>query len=403
MAAQTVPLAGVIPSDDLAALTKLGAAANRAGAHLWVVGGAVRDAFLKRLVVDIDLTSDMPAAELAEAMGIEARARTRFSTVKLRVGARTMDLATIRSEHYARPGALPTVALGTMADDLARRDFTINAMAASLAPGDFGALTDDHGGLADLEAGIIRGLHPATFQDDATRALRAVRYAAKLGFHLHPATRRWLRRDLAHIDAISPARIHRELVRTLTEPTSAKALLLAHRLGLLAALDPTLGGGDPAKRLRLASRDGLTSDALLGVLLSQASPGSAAKRLGLTARERRVAEHVHRLLREDALTTPRLQASRVADILGDAPEAAVAAVAALRSVETRRNLRRYDIRARTRPTLDGHELLAMGIPQGERIGTIMRALARAVLDGKVKTRRGEVSFVHRLLRQGGDG
>ena len=68
-------------------------------------------------------------------------------------------------------------------------------------------------------------MHTATFQDDATRGLRAVRYAAKLGFRLHPTTRRWLRQDLNFVDAISPARIHRELVRTLAEPTGARALL----------------------------------------------------------------------------------------------------------------------------------------------------------------------------------
>ena len=399
MAAQTVPLDRALPAQDWAALAALGERASKAGAGLWVVGGAVRDALLGRTVVDIDLTSDRPAVEMAGILGLEARARSRFSTVKVRVGSRTMDLATTRSEDYAHPGALPSIALGTMASDLARRDFTINAMAASLAPGDLGTLLDPFGGLADLRAGLIRGLHAATFQDDATRMLRAARYAARLGFRLHPRTRRWLRRDLGYMDAISPARVHREIVRTLAEPSATKALLLAHRLGVLGALHPALGTADLAARLRRASRDALAGSALLGVLLSEADPGTLVRRLGLTARERRVVEHVHRLLREDALTTPRLPASRASEIVGDAPDEAVDAVTALRSVETRRNLRRYRTRTRIRSALNGHDLLAMGIPQGERVGTIMRAVKAAVLDGRARTRRGEIRLVHRLIRQ----
>ena len=399
MAAQPVPLDRALPAQDWAALAALGERASRAGAELWVVGGAVRDAFLGRPIVDVDLTSDMPAVNLARVLGLEARARSQFSTVKVRVGSRTMDLATTRSEHYAHPGALPSIALGTMASDLGRRDFSINAMAASLAPGELGMLLDPFDGLADLRAGLIRGLDARTFQDDATRMLRAARYAARLGLRLHPLTRRWLRRDLGYMDAISPSRVHREIMRTLAEPRGTKALLLAHRLGVLGALHPALGATDLAVRLRRASRDALAGSALLGVLLSEGDPGALAKRLGLTARERRVVAGVHRLLPEDALSTPGLAASRVGDTVGDAPDAAVDAVMALRSAATRRNLRRYRARAGKRPALNGHDLLAMGVPQGEGVGTIMRAVKAAVMDGKAKTRRGEIRLVRRLIHQ----
>ena len=146
----TVPLERALAAPDLALLRALGVAASAAGARLWLVGGAVRDALLERRVTDLDLTSATPARELAPALaaatGATVGARSAFGTVKLRLGRRAVDLATLRSERYEHPGALPSVGPGDVLADLARRDFSINAMAASLAPGDFGELLDPEGG-----------------------------------------------------------------------------------------------------------------------------------------------------------------------------------------------------------------------------------------------------------------
>ncbi len=385
---------------DLAQLRGLGADARRAGTTLWLVGGSVRDAILGVPVLDIDLTSEMAAGDLVRAIGLKARSRSQFGTFKVAAGARTIDLATARSERYARPGALPSIALGTMASDLARRDFTINAMALSLAPDDFGMLLDPFGGEADLRASIVRGLHPATFQDDATRALRAVRYAARLGFRIHPTTRRWLQADVHYLDAISPARLHRELRRTLDERDGGRALILAHRLGVLRALHPALGSEDVAARLRRARRAGASPDALLGVLLSEADPAAVTQRLALSRFEARLVGHVHRLLRDDRLVTPRLRPSHCAVVVDGAPDAALDAVACIRSVEARRNIRRY-LRGRARrPHLRGADLAAMGVPPGRALGSVLDALRSAVADGRLKTRRGERALVLRSFREG---
>ena len=98
-----------------------------------------------------------------------------------------------RRERYVRPGALPTVQAADLDADLVRRDFTVNAMAASLDPEGFGEVIDPHGGRADLDAGLIRVLHERSFVDDATRILRACRYAARFGFNLEAETERLAR------------------------------------------------------------------------------------------------------------------------------------------------------------------------------------------------------------------
>ena len=142
-----------------------------------------------------------------------------------------VDLATARSETYSHPGALPAVSPGSIADDLQRRDFTINAMAANLGPGRFGALVDPFSGEADLSRGLIRILHDRSFIDDATRMLRAVRYEQRFGFRLEESTGLLLRRDLSMLETISGDRIRHELELILKEDRPENALQRAQATG----------------------------------------------------------------------------------------------------------------------------------------------------------------------------
>ena len=157
---------------------------------------------------------------------------------------RSADLATARAETYARPGALPTVKPGTIGDDLARRDFTVNAMAIELNPRHFGELIDPHGGRQDINKKLIRVLHDKSFTDDATRIWRALRYEQRLGFQIEPDTRRLIKRDIDMLETISGDRIRHELELVLKEELPEKALQRADELGVLAKLQPSLKGDD---------------------------------------------------------------------------------------------------------------------------------------------------------------
>ena len=207
--------------DRLHLLRRAAAIAARRGARLYLVGGAVRDVLLGGSPTDLDVVADGAFAGLPDALasGLGGRviARSQFDTAKLAVDDLTLDLARARTESYARPGALPDVRPGTMREDLTRRDFSVNAMAFSLTEGDWGVLLDPHGGAADLRARLIRVLHPGSFVDDATRILRAVRYAGRLGFEIESATRGLLERDLRRLDTISGDRLRRELALLLAE------------------------------------------------------------------------------------------------------------------------------------------------------------------------------------------
>lgn len=228
----------VEPSDDdalaaglerLPGLERIRAAAGESPVYL--VGGAVRDLLLGRADrADIDVVVEGEIAPIVAALGGEARAHERFGTAKVRLGDLEADLATARAESYAHPGALPEVRPATLDEDLARRDFSINAMAVPL--GEDPRLIDPHGGRGDLERRALRVLHERSFVDDPTRVVRAARYAARLGFELEPETAR-LSRD-ADLETVSADRRDAELLRLAAEPNPRRGFELLDETGVVA-------------------------------------------------------------------------------------------------------------------------------------------------------------------------
>jgi tRNA nucleotidyltransferase (CCA-adding enzyme) len=207
----------------------LAAVAGESGVH--VVGGAVRDALRGQVPRELDLVVE------GDAVGVARRAaervdgtltvHERFGTATVRTGDFAFDLATARRETYERPGALPTVQLGaTIEEDLARRDFTVNALAVSLSTGD---ITAWPGARTDLDGGVLRVLHARSFIDDPTRMLRLVRYAARLEFGIEPETEALI--DPALLDSVTGDRAGNELRLALREPLRALELLDSHGLG----------------------------------------------------------------------------------------------------------------------------------------------------------------------------
>ncbi|MEX0620222.1 MAG: hypothetical protein WD181_01420 [Solirubrobacterales bacterium] len=195
----------------------------------YLVGGTVRDALLGRPALDLDLAVDGPVADLALRLDTDAVLHERFDTAEIEVDGRRIDLARTRSERYARPGALPVVEPARIEQDLTRRDFTINALAAPLA--EPGEVIDPCGGIADLERRAINVIQSNSFVDDPTRALRAARYAARLGFDLDHRAADLL--PTVNLGSVSRERLEGELDLIAREPTALEALRLATAWGLL--------------------------------------------------------------------------------------------------------------------------------------------------------------------------
>lgn len=173
-------------------LSQCTAVAAELESRLFLVGGGVRDWLLTDALRDLDLLVEGDAARfarlLAARLAVEVHVHERFGTAELWFGDQRLDLSSARRETYPAPAALPAVAPGTVEQDLARRDFTVNAMALELWPDANAELLDPHGGRADLRRRVLRVLHDGSFVDDPTRILRGVRLGARLGFRMAPGT-----------------------------------------------------------------------------------------------------------------------------------------------------------------------------------------------------------------------
>ena len=384
-----------------------GEVADLNGVQAYVVGGAVRDALLGLPVSDIDITvtglTPEFAQEVAFKLGGEIVTRSQFNTFTLSASGRRIDLAMARHETYADPGTLPAVVPGSIEEDLARRDFTVNAMAVSLGEDSFGELLDPFDGQSDLKTGIIRTLHDGSFRDDSTRILRAVRYAVRLAFTLEAQTEHSLRRDVDYLDTISPARLRDEFGRVLEERRAVSTLEMLHGIDALQAIHPALKLSartlDALYRAENTQR-GDKCALFLSILaydMRASDRGVFVDRLRLTSHWRRVVEDT-RLARSHVQDDPSMEDFSRAEIymrLRTLQEAAIlgCALSENDSAAAQRLMLYLNELRHIKPTLSGNDLIALGVPQGPRIGELLHALLKARLDERVKTRQDEINFI----------
>ena len=379
--------------------------ADAAGVSAYLVGGPVRDRLLGVPVKDLDIcvVGDAPAlaAQLADATGGRLTVHQRFGTAGVATSDCAVDLVTARRETYRRPGALPDVSAGNLADDLARRDFTINAMAIPIA-GASAELVDHHGGQADLSAGVIRILHRQSFRDDPTRILRAVRYAARFGFRMDEATRAAMADALAAgaMATLTPDRVRHELERILEEPDPRSVLRLAHASGVLAAVHPSLSIAH-LEALSDVPSTAMTWLAALVWPLSQSEGAQLAIRLNTPADWLRVIADTSRLkARLPDLGEADLAPSGVCALLDGLSPDTIAAAALMPSPVVAARARRYlDEWWSVAPRLRGSDLLELGVPAGPAVGEALRALRKARLDGETVSRKDEEGIARQWAQE----
>ena len=336
-----------------------------AGERAFVVGGAVRDLLLGGEHPDLDVAIEGDAPAVAARLGADPVAHERFATATVDLDGVRVDLASTRTERYPHPGALPEIEPAPLERDLARRDFTVNAMAVPL----LGAaeLIDPHAGLDDLRARQLSVLHADSFRDDPTRALRAARYAARLGFEIESATFDLL--AAVDLSTVSRDRVEAELRRIAAEETAPAAFDLLARWGL-AGLDGGVGARLLALQEVLASPGWAelvaTADAMYSVGVPDPDLEAGAVRLS-SATPRRPSEGA-------ALARGRLPAELAA--------ARVAGAAWLDDYV--REWRHVGLE------INGADLMAAGVPEGPAIGRGLAAALDAKLDGEVTGRDEEL-------------
>jgi len=210
----------------------------------FVIGGYVRDFFLKRRCTDIDIVVEGNgleiASDVASVLNVKATLFKNFGTAMLRYRGMEIEFVGARKESYRSDSRKPVVENGTVEDDQKRRDFTINAMAFSLQQEDYGTLTDPFNGLNDLVNKIIRTpLDPdTTFSDDPLRMVRAIRFAAQLEFTIDETAFESITRNAARIQIVSQERITAELQKIMASRKPSLGFCLLEKSGLLPMILP---------------------------------------------------------------------------------------------------------------------------------------------------------------------
>ncbi len=237
-----------LPREVVAVLEELGAIADEMGFSVYLVGGSVRDIFLRRDNLDLDVVVEGDGTEFAKRVArgrgdVRVRTHTKFKTAKLIFGhGLVIDVATARLEYYQAPASLPIVELSSLKLDLYRRDFTINTLAVALNQKSFGRLIDFFDGMRDIKDKAIRVLHNLSFVEDPTRVLRAVRFEQRFGFKIGKFTE-GLIKNAVKIEAfsrLSPTRLFGEFRQMMEEERARDCILRLDELKLLTQFHPHL-------------------------------------------------------------------------------------------------------------------------------------------------------------------
>jgi poly(A) polymerase len=415
--------------------------AASAGARLALVGGALRDLLLHRWhrdpwreVTDLDLVVEvLPASAAAPSGSVDppahglvkrflaqldpgavsfCRFHQAYGTVELELALPDapgdahpervlLDVATARAERYPAPAENPQVSFGRLEDDLARRDFTVNAMALVLTP-DGVHLLDPHRGASDLQARQLRLLHAHSLVDDPTRLVRAARYGARLGFTLEAGslmqarttlrTWPWPWRPGDPAQQAPPAlgtRLRMELELLLEHEPWPQALALLQRWDGLLLLDPALQADTCwSRRLQWAARAGLPQ--LVALLAGAADPAAVAARLQLPHRQQRLLQAFVQLRQQLQALEPQAchgwSASAWSFWLEQQPRAEeVVPLALACGLGPRRPLLRWWLLWRhVDAGVRAQDLIAAGIPAGPALGQRLRELRRERLEQVVR-------------------
>ena len=220
--------------------------AGKDNLQVYVIGGYVRDLIMKRPSKDVDIVIIGNGIKLAEAIAQEFPGKPkvtvfkRFGTAMFKYEGIEYEFVGARKESYSKDSRKPTVEEGSLEDDQNRRDLTINALAISLHPDNFGELTDPFNGMQDIENKLIRTpLNPdITFTDDPLRMMRAARFACQLNFEIFPETLKAIKKNKKRIKIISKERISDELNKIILSEKPSKGFEILDKTGLLPIIFP---------------------------------------------------------------------------------------------------------------------------------------------------------------------
>lgn len=399
--------------------------AKERGVSVYVVGGFVRDLLLGIENFDVDIVVERKgidfAYQLASALDAKVIKHRAFGTATITTKDGTkIDIATSRQEFYPAPAALPRVAEGNIKDDLARRDFTVNALACHIDVGRFGEIVDFFNGTGDLKKKRIRFLHEKSFIDDPTRIIRAVRFEQRFGFHIDATTARFIRRakEKKMLEKVGKHRLRDEIILLFKEQEPYKIVRRLATLYNLTFIDSGLAlRGDLKKKFaalrmmprRFQAMAGRKRDLelwlmYLSLFVSVLSNRKLRRFLHAYAFRRTEALRMLSFKKECArlqkqLSKKSLSALRLHALLDSLSYEVIMLVYALsqkRSIKQRIN-EFFVEHHHKKLTITGHDLVSLGLTPGPAFRAVFKKIFRAKINGTVHSRAEELALARKLI------
>ncbi|MFC1828789.1 CBS domain-containing protein [Thermodesulfobacteriota bacterium] len=405
----------------LTVLRSIGEVADQVGCNAYVVGGFVRDLFLYRNNEDIDIVLEgdgiLFAKEYAQIAGARIHTYDKFGTaVIIFPDGFKIDVASARLEYYKFPAALPTVEMSSIKLDLFRRDFTINTLAVQLNPDNFGTLIDFFTAHKDIKEKAVRVLHNLSFVEDPTRIFRAIRFEQRFGFSIGKLTAGLIENavKMKFINRVGGRRIFSELRQILEEENPVPALIKLEDYNLLEGVHPSIKLDKDLISLLNSIKIVLNWHDLLFLEESymkwvvyflalirhcdRKTTEEIISRFELAPRNRRFFQ-VDRVEADSCLfelerRLPVKNSTLYNQLSHFNTELILYMMAATKQERVKRSISQYFTQLRhVKTSIGGKDLLKIGIEPGPIYREILQAVLDAKLNGQVKSRNDELSFV----------
>ncbi len=393
----------------------LGKIAEQMGYSAYLVGGIVRDVIMGNQISDIDMViigdGIAFARKAADILNTKVSVHEQFMTAVLKTNGFKIDIATARNEYYNKPGALPTVAKGSLVRDLKRRDFTINSLAVTLSPNRFGILVDYFGGLADIKSKKIRVLHNMSFVEDPTRIFRAIRFAVRYKFQIGGQTER-LMKNVVELDImkdLKASRIMPELNLIFNEKHPSLTLSRLTEMGVWQAISANINSSEDAiargesivAAYNLIFRKKIDKTAfylfLIGLFLDEKDLKITFIRIGAVNFIRKNL-HIRKMrnsILKTLITCNKSEAYRKLSSLSI--EAIMSLAAFTRSIKIRDKIMELIRHIFERPLLTGKDLIKLGFKEGRSIGKLLRKVEDMQIDGTINGYDEAISYSKQYL------
>lgn len=407
-------------------LTNVGQVANQLGFEAYVVGGFVRDLFLYRPNEDMDVVIEGDGIAFAEtfARNFNTRIHThrKFGTaVIIFENGLKIDVATARLEYYRSPAALPDVEMSSIKLDLFRRDFTINTLAIHLNPGKLGLLIDFFSAQKDLKDKAIRVLHNLSFVEDPTRVFRAIRFEQRFGFTIGKLTASLIDNavKMDFFKRLSGRRVFAEIKLILEEENPIPAIVRMQDYDLLRVIHPSMAVGKEQVELLESARSAIAWHDLMFMEESylrwavyfmtlihpcdQATSEAICHKLSLASRHSQSICHDRFKAQESLLRLERHPPASNSELYHQLIGYKTELILYLMAIATKKSVKKmisefFTQLRTTKISINGSDLLTMGLKPGPIFRQTLEAVLSAKLNGQVKTRQDELQFVHHRIQ-----